>query len=154
LVFWHESRGLFKGLKQEHNPSDWRLFIYSSQRSLKAVLLHNGNSKPSIPIAHSVHLKETYDKMKLLLEAIRYNVHQWNVCGDLKVIDMFMGRREGFAKFCCFLWPWDRRSRAEHYIKRNWERRTTYEPEKHSVQHIPVINPIKIFLPLSTENSG
>ena len=31
----------------------WRLFIDSSKRSLKAVLLYIGNQKPSIPIAHS-----------------------------------------------------------------------------------------------------
>ena len=153
-VLWHDSSGLFKGLKQQYSPSDWWLFIDSSQRSLKAVLLHNGNSKPSIPIARSVHLKETYDNMKQLLEAIQYNVQQWNICGDLKVTGMLMSRQRGFAKICCFLCPWDSGSRAEHYIKRNWEWRTTYKPIKHSVQHIPLINPIKIFLPLSTEISS
>ena len=121
-VFWHDSSGLFKGLKQEYSPSNWRLFIDSSQRSPKAVLLHSGNSKTSIPIAHSVHLKETYAKMKLLLEAFRFNVHQWNICGDLKMTGMLMGRQGGFAQFCCFLCPWDSSSGAEHYIKRNWER--------------------------------
>ena len=62
--------GLFTSLGLPHNPSDWRLFIDSSKRSLKGVLLHNGNKYPSIPIAHSVHLKESYDNMELLLEAI------------------------------------------------------------------------------------
>jgi hypothetical protein len=154
LVFCHGSSGLFNGLKQKYSPSDWWLFIDSYQRNLIAVLLHNGNSKPSIPIARSAHLKETYDKMKLLLEAIRYNVYQWNICGDLKVTGLLTGRQRGFAKFCCFLCPWDSGSRVKHYIKRNWEWRTTYEPEKHSVQQIHLINPMKIFLPFSTENSG
>jgi hypothetical protein len=154
LLFWHGSSGLFNGLKQEYSPSDWWFFTDSLQRSLKAVLLHNGNSKPSIPIARSAYLKEAYDKMKMLLEAIPYNVQQWNICGYLKVTGMLMGRQRGFAKFCCFLCPWDSGSRAELYIKRKWEWRTTYEPEKHSVQHIPLINPMKIFLPLSTEISG
>ena len=54
--------GLFTSLGLPHNPSDWRLFIDSSKRSFKGVLLHNGNKYPSIPIAHSVHLKESYDK--------------------------------------------------------------------------------------------
>ena len=44
--------GLFTSLGLPHNPSDWRLFIDSSKRSLKGVLLHNGNKYPSIPIAH------------------------------------------------------------------------------------------------------
>ena len=34
---------LFTSLGLLHNPSDWRLFIDSSKRSLKGVLLHNGN---------------------------------------------------------------------------------------------------------------
>ena len=71
-------------------------FIDSSQRSLKPVL-RKRNSKPSTPIAQHIHAKETYDKMKLLLEAIRYNVHQWNICGDVKVTGMLMGRQGGFA---------------------------------------------------------
>ena len=44
--------GLFTSLGLQHKPSDWRLFIDSSKRSLKGVLLHNGNKYPSIPIAH------------------------------------------------------------------------------------------------------
>jgi hypothetical protein len=30
IAFCHDINGLFKGLKQEHNPPDWRLFIDSS----------------------------------------------------------------------------------------------------------------------------
>ena len=44
--------GLFTSLGLPHNPSDWRVFIDSSKRSLKGVLLYNGNKYPSIPIAH------------------------------------------------------------------------------------------------------
>ena len=80
--------GLFTSLGLPHNPFDWRLFIDSSKRSLKGVLLHNGNKYPSIPIAHSVHLKESYDNMELLLEAIKYSEYQWILCGDLKVIGL------------------------------------------------------------------
>ena len=51
----------------EHNSVHWRLFIDSSKTSLKAVLLHNGNIKPSIPVGYSIVRKETYDTMKILL---------------------------------------------------------------------------------------
>jgi hypothetical protein len=61
MVFCHDISGLFKELKQEHNFSDWHIFTNPLQQNLKAVLLHNGNSKPSIAIVHFVHLKETYD---------------------------------------------------------------------------------------------
>lgn len=43
------------------------------ERSLKAVLLHNRNKYPSIAIAHSVCLKESYDNIEFLLEAVKYN---------------------------------------------------------------------------------
>ena len=42
-------------------PDDWRLFIDSSKQSLKCVLLHNRNIYGSIPIAHSVKAKKTYE---------------------------------------------------------------------------------------------
>ena len=145
MVFWHDSSGLFDGLIQEHQPSDWRLIIDSPQRSLKTLLLHNGNSEPSLPIIHSIQLKETYDKMQILLQTVRHNVHQWNICGDLKVTDMLMGRQGGCTKLCCFLCPWDSRCRAEHYIKCDCEPRKVYEPEEDSVQHTHLINPMKIF---------
>ena len=134
MVYCHNIRGLFQELHHEHKPSEWRLFIDSSQRSLKAVLLHNGNSKPSVPIAHSIHLKETYDNMKMLLEAICYNDYQWNICGDLKVIGMLMGIQPGFTKFYCFLCLWDSRNTDQHYIKSDWE------PGKLMNQEIIVLN--------------
>ena len=41
--------GLIIELVYEHDSDKWRLFMDSSKTSLKAVLLHNGNVKPSIP---------------------------------------------------------------------------------------------------------
>jgi hypothetical protein len=60
---------------------------------------------------------------------------------------MLMGMQGGFTKFCLFLCLWDSHSTAEHYIKHDWEPRKTYKPGKGRVQHIPVINLMKIFLP-------
>ena len=58
-------------LNIEYNPEEWRLFIDSSKLSLNAVLLHNGNTKPSIPVA----MKETYENMSVILKAVNYNEH-------------------------------------------------------------------------------
>jgi hypothetical protein len=57
--------------------------------SLRAVLLHVGNELPSIPIGYVVHMKESYENMKLLLEAIKYRDFQWQICDDLKVISLY-----------------------------------------------------------------
>ena len=56
--------GLMQTLNINHNPLDWRIFIESSQLSLKAVLLHSSNTLPSIPDGHSMHNKKSYEYMK------------------------------------------------------------------------------------------
>ena len=66
-------------IKVNHNPLEWQLLIDSSNLSLKAVLLHNGNSLPSIPVGHSVHNKESYENMKILIEAINYDKFKWQI---------------------------------------------------------------------------
>ncbi|GBM45653.1 hypothetical protein AVEN_204776-1 [Araneus ventricosus] len=48
-----------QALEHEQNPAEWRLFIDSSKRSLKAVLLHIGHVYPSIPVACSTNTMET-----------------------------------------------------------------------------------------------
>ena len=89
-------------LAYEHTPDEWRRFIDSSKVSLKAVLLHNGNTKPSVPVAHAVGMKETYDSMEILLKIINYSDHNWNICGDLKVISLLLGLQLGYTKHMCF----------------------------------------------------
>ncbi|GBP53551.1 hypothetical protein EVAR_41959_1 [Eumeta japonica] len=80
--------GLFEAMNQNNDKTEWRLFIDSSKYSLKAVLLHNGNKKPSIPIGHAVNCKESYETMRTLINLIKYKEHKWKVCGDLKVIEL------------------------------------------------------------------
>jgi len=70
MVCCHDTNGVFRGLIHEQTPLEWQVFIDCSQRSLKAVVLHNENCKAFLPIFYSVHLNETYDEMKILLEAI------------------------------------------------------------------------------------
>jgi len=67
IVACTDTDGLMQTLNINHNPQDWRLFVDSSKLSLKAVLLHNGNSLPFIPVGHSVHNKESYENMKILI---------------------------------------------------------------------------------------
>ena len=73
LVACTDVDGLMQTLSINHIPLDWRLFIDSSKLSLKAILLHNGNTLPSIPLGHSVHNKESYENMKILMEAVNYD---------------------------------------------------------------------------------
>ncbi|GBM58387.1 hypothetical protein AVEN_185490-1 [Araneus ventricosus] len=66
VIFCNDVDLLFKALGLQHNPQEpWRLFIDSSKVSLKAVLLHNGNKHPSIPVECS----RSYERNILNLEA-------------------------------------------------------------------------------------
>jgi hypothetical protein len=86
LVACTDIDGLMQTLSINHNPADWRLFTDSSNLSLKAVLLHNGNTLPSIGVGHSVHNTELYENVKTLMEDINYDKFKWQICGDLKMI--------------------------------------------------------------------
>ena len=96
-------QGLFQEIGIVYSASDWRLFIDSSKQNLKDVLLHNGNVYPSIPIAHSVRMKEDRESVRILLELIRYNNHNWNVCRDFKMIAFLLGMQGGYTKHSCSL---------------------------------------------------
>ena len=84
LCYCHDIEELFQILGTIHIVNEWRLFIDSSKRSLKAVLLHIGNTKPSISIAHSAQLKESYDSIEILLNAIHYSDYLWSLLRTLK----------------------------------------------------------------------
>ena len=61
LCYCHDIRRLFEAIGIPCNTLDWQLFIDSSSKILKAVLLHNTNKCPSIPLANSVQMKENYE---------------------------------------------------------------------------------------------
>ena len=103
LVACEDVDGLFKALNMSHCSGEWRPFIDSFKVSLKAVLLHNGNVLPSIPIAHAFGIKESDDSMKQLLLYIKYDPYKWNICADLKVIVLLLGLQLGYTKCSCFL---------------------------------------------------
>ena len=64
LVYCQDIAGLVSALGITYSSTEWRLFLDSSTKSLKAVLLHNGNKLGSVPVGHSVKLTETYENMK------------------------------------------------------------------------------------------
>ena len=73
LVYCNDIRNLIIKMDIKYKSCDWRLFIDSSKRSLKGVLLHNGNLYASVPVAHSIHMKETYENLSNILQWARMN---------------------------------------------------------------------------------
>ncbi|GBM15585.1 hypothetical protein AVEN_95228-1 [Araneus ventricosus] len=90
-------------LKIPCDPHKWRLFIDSSITSLKVVLLAIRNDLPSVPVAYSVDMKETYENISRILDKICYHDYNWKLCADLKVVALLKGLQTGCTKFCCFL---------------------------------------------------
>ena len=130
-----------------YKPKDWRLFIDSSKRSLKCVLLHNGNRFASIPIAHSTKLKEEYDNIKTVLQRICYEEHQWSICVDLKMVKFFLGQQNGYTKYPCFMCLWDSRAKQQHWIKKCWPTRNALKVGEENIIREPLIEREKIMLP-------
>ena len=147
LVYCHDIEGLLLQLGiTQYQLNEWRLFIDSSKRSLKCVLLHNGNRYASIPVGHSVTLKESYENVKNVLETLKYNDHGWMICVDLKMMNFFLGQQGGYTKYPCFLCYWDSRAKDEHWIRDQWPARSSLAPGDKNIIHRPLVH-AKIILP-------
>jgi hypothetical protein len=115
--------------------------------SLKAVLLHNGKQHPPIPVGHAVHMKETYENLKQLLNKLEYSKCGWHICGDLEVVSLLRGLLLGYMKYCCFLCEWDSRAKTLHYLKGDWPQRKPLTVGEKNVQHPTMAEWHKILLP-------
>ena len=147
ICFCTDIDGLMSELGYKHEVDEWRLFIDSGKISLKAVLIHNGNQKPSVPLAHAVGMKETFQSMEILLKVINYRNYNWNICGDLKVISLLLGLQLGYTKHMCFLCLWNSRDDENHFKVKNWPARTCSTVGRYNVQHLALVDPQKVYLP-------
>lgn len=147
LCYCQNIDALFTEIGHPHIPDEWRLFIDSSTSSLKVVLLHIGNIYPSVPIAYSTSMRETYENMKIILDAINYNQHKWKVCCDLKVVALLTGVKQGYSRHQCFLCVWEGRKKDLHYTDFEWETRLNFVIGEFSIDHIPLVKPDDVILP-------
>lgn len=138
---------LFTVMHQPFDPDEWRLFIDGGKNSIKAVLLHNGNLKPSVPVAFAIGLKEEYPTMKNILQLIQYDRFKFLIVADLKVVAILMGLQSGYTKFCCFLCLWDSRAYSEHYTRATWPMRTELVPGTANVKFDPLVTEDRIIIP-------
>ena len=120
LIFCNDVGGLLQKMGlEEYNSQEWRLFIDGSVRSLKCVLLHNGNKYASIPIGHSTSMKDKSDSTKLILEKLVYLEHQWKMCVDLTMVNFLLGQQSDYTKYSCFLCMCNSRAKKEHWTRKN-----------------------------------
>ena len=146
-MYCKDISGLISWFGVHYNASDWRLFIDSSQSSLKGVFLLNGNTFASIPVAHWIHLRETYDSLKHLLHSVNYKAHGWLVCEDFKVTALLRGLQVGYTKMHCFLCEWGSRAQSEQWERYGWPQRKSLTPGSKNVIHEPLADRDKVLLP-------
>ena len=84
-LLFRDNIGLITIMGKPYILLEWRLFIDSSKRSMKCILLRNGNKLAFIPIGHSIQMKETYENIKTILDRIKYVEYEWIICGDLNI---------------------------------------------------------------------
>lgn len=134
-------------MKQPFHSDEWRLFIDGSKYSIKAVLLHIGNQKPSVPVAFVIGMKEEYDVMKDILNLIQYKNFNFKIVVDLKVVAILMGLQSGYTKYYCFLCLFDSRDYQNHFTRDTWPPRLQYIPGQENVKSDPLVSRESIILP-------
>lgn len=147
FAFCNDIKGLMSAMNIEYNPEEWRIFIDSSKKSLKAVLLYYDNTIKPVPIAYGIDTKESYDSIKFILDAVKYKEHEWRVCCDLKVVSFLSGMQGGYVKYGCFLCKWDSRWKGNQYSKKQWESRDEWILGEHNIINPPLVLAEKILLP-------
>lgn len=150
FTYCNNIKGLVNKLGMEYIATDFRLFIDGSVSSLKVVLLHKTNEKPSIPLALGTNMKETYGTLRNILQKIKYAENNWKICCDLKVVNILQGviSKGGFPKYFCFLCNWDSRNKVDQYQCKHWVKRTPENEKQLKLVNEPLIkNTDDILLP-------
>ena len=147
LCYCKDVEGLFRAVGIDHDPTQRRLFIDSSTKNLKAVLLHNSNIYPSIPLAYTLQMKEDYENVKQLLIKINYAQFMRYVYGDFKMLEFLLGLQGGYTKYSCFFCLWNSKADGEHYEKIHWPTWEELTPGMYNVIREPLISREKILLP-------
>lgn len=147
LVYCNDAEGLLHimGLPA-HDSSEWRLYIDSSKRSLKCLLLPNGNVYGQILIALSKNEKKYADN-KTVLEWLQYHVHGWVICVELKMVNFLLGQQGGYTKYLCFLCYWDSRATSAHWVKKDWTPRNSFMRGDRNIKNDPLVDTKQIVFP-------
>ena len=147
LVYCKDIKGLLLDMGVTYVPGNWRLFIDSFKWSLKCVLLHNGNVYGLIRIGHWVQLKENHCSVKLVLDNLQYENHNWKICVHLKMVNFLLGQKSRYTKYPCFLCYWDSRAKQKHWCTAFWPERRSLNCGDKNVINDPIVDRNSILLP-------
>jgi hypothetical protein len=83
----------------------------------------------------------------MVLEKIKYHEHEWQICGDLKVIGLLLGQQRGYIKYPCFLCEWDSKAMDKYWDTVHWPEREQLQPGSKNVSNVSLVDCEKILLP-------
>ena len=89
------------------------------------MLLHNGNLFGAIPIGHCVYLKEKHGHIKVVLDLLKYDDHEWIICVDLKMVNFLIGNK-------------DSRAKDKHWEQKLWPVKKSLTVGEKSIIHQPL----------------
>ena len=75
LCFCNDIAKLFEQLEIPYDITNSQIFGDASKKSIKAVLLHNDNMLPSVPITYSATMKQSYENLKTMLTSVQHGSH-------------------------------------------------------------------------------
>ena len=78
---------------------------------------------------------------------IKYTSHNWELCGDFKMLAFLLGQQGGYTKYSYFLCLWNSRADEQHYSRKLWPLREELTPVAHNVIRQPLVQREKILLP-------
>ena len=83
---------------KEYLPGEWRLFVDSNIRNIKCVLLYNGHEYSLVPIRQSIHVRERYEEIKMVLNLLKYQEYYRIICVALKMVNFLLVQQSGYTK--------------------------------------------------------
>ena len=89
-------------------------------------------------MGHFVHMKEEYENVKALLGMINYTNHDWELCGDFKMLALLLGQQGGYTKYSCSLCLWNSRADGQHHSRKQWPLREELTPGTRNVIRQPL----------------
>jgi hypothetical protein len=100
LVYCNNVDSRMEAFIQQYDPNDWILFIDSWKMGFGAVMVHNRNAYPAVPIRCAIHMKELYENVHLPVQHRQCDKYSCHLCGVTKVATLLVRLQVGDIKFC------------------------------------------------------
>jgi hypothetical protein len=81
-----------------------------------------------------------------VIEKFKYHEHDWQICGDLKVVGLLLEQQRGYTKYPCFLCEWDSRARDKLWDTVHWPEREQLQPGSKNVSIVILVDCEKFYL--------